>query len=115
MYACILYIVSHVHVYLGRQERDYETAVDVLETTIAKLRQEKSQLDERTAVLEQQLQYRQDSAREREKEMESLRKQVIQLSVSSDQSLAIGQLQQQLTASQVNYCGLWIGGRLVHQ
>ena len=78
-----------------------ESQVVSLERLLARSRQENSQLREKLEVTQEQMVMSQQRKEIKEKEMENLRKQILELSSQSDQKTLVGQLQQQILALQV--------------
>ena len=78
-----------------------ESQVVSLERLLGRLRQENSQLREKLEVTQEQMVMSQQRKEIKEKEMENLRKQILELSSQSDQKTLVGQLQQQILALQV--------------
>ncbi len=68
---------------------------------MARLTRDNSQVKQRADMLQHQLEYVQDRNEERERELESLRYQHVELSTASDQKATIGQLQQQILTMKV--------------
>ena len=68
---------------------------------MARLTQDNSLVKQRADMLQHQLEYVQDRNEERERELESLRYQHVELSTASDQKATVGQLQQQILTMKV--------------
>ena len=85
----------------SKHHRELENIISTLENTIGKLKQENSRVKQRADMSEQQLEFIHNKKEEKEREMEILQQQNIELSTTSDHKAAIGQLQQQILALKV--------------
>ena len=81
-----------------------ETHINNLEKSLAKLKQDNSFSKEKYELIENQLELSQEKKDDKEKEIEALKQQIVELSSENDHKTIIGQLQQQLLIVKVHGC-----------